>query len=82
MFWVLKKTHWDGSSEHPQLMFWLRNEKIIILLHTLLKACFQMPFNLIKDCKKNQQTKNVTNYQAVKEVKLCQCQVHFIAYPF
>ena len=32
MFWVLKR---DGSFEYPQHMFWLRNKKIIFLLHTL-----------------------------------------------
>ena len=28
-------SHWDGSSEYPQYMFWLRNKKIMFLLHTL-----------------------------------------------
>ena len=28
-------SHWDGSFEYPQHMFWLRNKKIIFLLHTL-----------------------------------------------
>ena len=29
MFWVLKRTsHWDGTFEYKQHMFWLRNKKI------------------------------------------------------
>ena len=28
-------SHWDHSFEYPQHMFWLRNKKIIFLLHTL-----------------------------------------------
>ena len=28
-------SHWDGSFEYPQHMFWLRNKKISFLLHTL-----------------------------------------------
>ena len=28
-------SHWDGSFEYPQRMFWLRNKKINFLLHTL-----------------------------------------------
>ena len=28
-------SHWDGSFEHPQHVFWLRNKKIIFLLRTL-----------------------------------------------
>ena len=28
-------SHWDGSFEYPQHMFWLRNKKIIFLVHTL-----------------------------------------------
>ena len=27
-------SHWDGSFEYPQHMFWLRNKKIIFLLRT------------------------------------------------
>ena len=35
-FWCSKElSHWDGSFEYPQLMFWLRNKKIDILVHTL-----------------------------------------------
>ena len=34
-------SHRDGSFEYPQRMFWLRNKKIIFLLHTL-KACVQI----------------------------------------
>ena len=33
-------SHSDGSFEYPQHMFWLRNKKIIFLVHTFkLKAC-------------------------------------------
>ena len=28
-------THWEGSFEYPQHMFWLRNKKIKFSLHTL-----------------------------------------------
>ena len=28
-------SHWDGTFEFPQHMFWLRNQKIIFLLRTL-----------------------------------------------
>ena len=28
-------SHWDGSFEYPQHLFWLRNKKIIFLLYTL-----------------------------------------------
>ena len=28
-------SHWDGSFEYPQHMFWLRNKKINFSLHTL-----------------------------------------------
>ena len=28
-------SHWDGSFEYPQHIFWLRNKKIIFLLRTL-----------------------------------------------
>ena len=28
-------SHWDGSFEHSQHMFWMRNKKPIFLLHTL-----------------------------------------------
>ena len=32
MFWV---PHWDGSFEYQQHMFWMRNKKISLSLHTL-----------------------------------------------
>ena len=28
-------SHWDGSFEYPQLMFWLRNKEVSFSLHTL-----------------------------------------------
>ena len=28
-------SHWDGSFEYPQHMFWLRNKKINFSVHTL-----------------------------------------------
>ena len=31
-------SHWDGSFEYPQHMFWLRNEKIIFLFALLTKV--------------------------------------------
>ena len=37
MLWSLKKTsHWDGSFEYPQHMFWLRNKNNNIQLPTLI----------------------------------------------
>ena len=33
VFW---NTRWDGSFEHPQHMFWLRNKKNNFQLHTLI----------------------------------------------
>ena len=48
-------SHWDGSFEYPQHMFWLRNKKIIFVTHSYLKACstlmnicFQMNLILCK----------------------------------
>ena len=37
--------HWDSSFECPQHMFWLRNKKIIFLLHTDKDYC---PIEIIK----------------------------------
>ena len=34
--WKKEPSHWDGSFEYPQNMFWLRNENINFLLHTLI----------------------------------------------
>ena len=31
-------SHWDGSFEYPQHMFWLRNMKISFSIHTLKAA--------------------------------------------
>ena len=31
-------SHWDGSFEYPQHMFWLRNKKIIFWVRTLTKS--------------------------------------------
>ena len=40
-FWCSKEpSHWDGSFEYPQHMFWLINKKIVFLFRLLnLKAC-------------------------------------------
>ena len=41
MFWVSKEpSHWDGSFEYPQHMFWLRNKKkYFSITHSKLKSC-------------------------------------------
>ena len=40
-FGCLKEpSHWDGSFEYPQHMFWLRNKKIIFSLRTLNLAWY------------------------------------------
>ena len=33
--WSKEPSHWDGSFEYPQHMFWLRNKEIKFSLHTL-----------------------------------------------
>ena len=40
-FWYLKEpSHWDGSFDYPQHMFWMRNKKVNVLVRTLkFRAC-------------------------------------------
>ena len=36
-------SHWDGSFEYPQHMFWLRNKKINFWIHALKKNKYEQP---------------------------------------
>ena len=59
-------SHWDGSFEYPQHMFWLKNKKINFLLPTLN--------NILNFEKKSaDDNKNRKTYPACKELRIIFC---------